>query len=103
MIWHDVKLQKEITKQDELGNNVATGDFDIVTETRALYTPWTSEEIVFDSRGVTKTQQKYVVPLPYNTVKLATHIAIDDVNFVIKSVTDLAPRWVSVVCEVFRK
>jgi hypothetical protein len=93
MIWKDATLITFATETDRLGNEVKT---DTEAETKPVLlrpTPWTAEEILLDTREVTKTEQRFAVPLPYAEAARFTHARIEDVLYEITTTENLSPRW----------
>lgn len=102
MIWRPCKLLREITEKDQLGNDVPTGDYETIAETECRYTPWSNYDLAIEEREVTKNEQRYVLHVPYDTAKLATHAEIDGVRLRITRISDLYPRWTALQVEVYR-
>ena len=103
MIWRSCKLLREITEKDRLGNDVPTGDYETITETECRHTPWSSYDLAIEERKVTKNEQRYVLPVPYDMAKPATHAEIDGVRLRITRISDLYPRWTALQVEVYRE
>ena len=100
MIWKSCKLLRETTEKDLLGNDVPTGNYETIAETECRYTPWSSYDIAIEERKVTKNEQRYVLPVPYDMAKPATHAEIDGVRWSITRISDLYPRWTALHLEV---
>lgn len=103
MIWRPCQLQViENQTEDALGNMVG-GDWKTVAETRCRFTPWTDQQISLDGRGVTRNEQRFAVPIPYNRFPECTHAVIDGVRQKITDKIDLTPRYTVIQVEVYKK
>ena len=103
MIWKPCQLQI-ITGQteDALGNMVG-GEWQTVKDTSCRFTPWTDQEILLDTRGVTKNEQRFAIPIPFEYFPECTHAVIDGVRQKIKEVIDLTPRYTVIQVEVYKE
>lgn len=103
MIWKPCALQI-ITNQttDELGNKVG-GEWKTVKSTLCRTTPWTDEQILSDTRGITKNQQRFALPIPFPEFPDCTHALIGGVRQKINEVIDLSPRYTAIQVEVYKK
>lgn len=103
MIWKPCDLQI-ITNQttDELGNKVG-GEWKTVKSTLCRTTPWTDEQILSDTRGITKNQQRFALPIPFPEFPDCTHALIGGVRQKINEVIDLSPRYTVIQVEVYKK
>lgn len=93
MVWKDAELINFETTTDRLGNEVRTNT---EAETKPVLlrpTPWTAEEILLDTREVTRTEQRFAVPLPYSTAARFNYARIEGTLYEITDTENLAPRW----------
>lgn len=102
MKWETITLETADTEKDALGNTVEDGTYTKKADTKARTTPWTMEEENLLGLDVTKNQQRMAVPLPYNTVREATHIKSRDIYLRIIEAHELAPRWTLITTEARR-
>lgn len=104
MIWKDCDLQKQVGQQtDELGNLVG-GEWQTIMATCARQTPWTNINTESGDRTVTHNEQHFVLPVSFSRFPAtATHAEIDGVRQKILEVIDLAPRYVAIRVEVYKK
>jgi hypothetical protein len=93
MIWRAINVLKAITEKDRLGNDCTTGRFDILAETKGRFSPWTDTDVEIEGRDVTENEQRYLLPVPYDTIKTATHADFGGKVVEITQITDNAPRW----------
>lgn len=103
MIWKHCILKRERTTDSRLGSKLPTGTFDIITEADCRFTPWSNEDVAVEGRDVTRNEQRYALPIPYDTAKNATHAELDGVLLKVKQVIDLSPRWSLLQVEVHRQ
>jgi len=91
MKYEEAKLIKfdEIAK-DKLGNPVLARNEFATIKIRPTF--WTAEEVQLEGREVTTTSRKYVSKASKSSVRQATHILFDGVDYEIKKVEDLT-RW----------
>lgn len=102
MIWKPCKLQKLTgQKEDALGNMVG-GEWETVLETDCRRTPWTDQQILVDTRGVTKNEQRFAIPVMFEDFPECSHAVIDGVRQKIKEVIDLTPRYTVIQVEVYK-
>lgn len=103
MIWKPCRLQV-ITNQteDALGNMVG-GEWQTVKETTCRFTPWTDEQIAFEDREVTRNEQRFAIPIPYDIFPVCTHAVIDGIRQEIKQKIDLTPRYTVIQVKVYKE
>lgn len=103
MIWKACQLQV-ITNQteDALGNMVG-GNWETVKDTFCRFTPWTDEQIALEGRDVTKNEQRFAIPIPFERFPECTHAVIDGIRQKIKEKIDLTPRYTVIQVEVCKK
>lgn len=103
MIWKACQLQI-ITNQteDALGNMVG-GNWETVKDTFCRFTPWTDEQIALEGRDVTKNEQRFAIPIPFERFPECTHAVIDGIRQKIKEKIDLTPRYTVIQVEVYKE
>lgn len=103
MIWKACQLQV-ITNQteDALGNMVG-GNWETVKDTFCRFTPWTDEQIALEGRDVTKNEQRFAIPIPFERFPECTHAVIDGIRQKIKEKIDLTPRYTVIQVEVYKE
>lgn len=102
MIWSKCVITKPVTETDRLGNQVPTGAETIIATTQARKSPFTAEELAADGRRLTRNQQRYILPLPFTTVKDAQFATIGGLKQTIVEKQDLEPRWSVITVEAFK-
>lgn len=103
MIWKECLLQKKTGQtEDELGNLVG-GYWKTVSTTLCRATPWTDQQILVDTRDVTKNEQRFAIPIPFQMFPECSHAVIGGVRQKIKEVIELSPRYTVVQVEVYKK
>lgn len=103
MIWKECLLQKITGQSEDALGNLVGGEWETVKETYCRFTPWTDDQIAVEGREVTKNEQQFVIPIPYNTFPTCSHAVIDGVRQKIKEVIDLSPRYTVIQVEVFKE
>lgn len=102
MIWKKCELMAYATsEEDALGNEVGK-DLTTVKEVQARYTPWSDIQIQLEGRDVTKTDQFYILKIPYNIFPQCTHARIGNVVHEIKDKYDLFPRYTAIRTEAYK-
>ena len=102
MIWKPCTVYAETIdyeNTDELGNP-QKGTEQVWTGS-ARFTPWTDQQIALEGREVTKNEQLYAVPAPYDTIKSVKKAEINSVMLKVIEVTDLSPRWSVIRVKVY--
>lgn len=87
--------------EDELGNPIKGRS--VLWSGDMRFTPWTDDDITVNGRDVTKNEQRYAIPAPYETVKNAEQAELDGVMLSITSVSDLGPRWTMIQVKVHKQ
>lgn len=102
MIWKPCQLQviSDQTK-DELGNPIG-GTWQTVKDTFCRSTPWTDEQIALEGRDVTKNEQRFAIPIPFECFPECTHAVIDGHRQEIKEIIDLTPRYTVIQVELYK-
>lgn len=103
MMWNPCQLQI-LTGQteDELGNMVG-GDWKTVEETVCRHTPWTDEQISLEGRDVTRNEQRFAVPIPYDRFPSCTHAVVNGIRQEIRQTIDLSPRYTVIQVRVYKE
>lgn len=108
MKWMDAVLYKFTDgEKDELGN--AKKNKVQLWSGQVRFTPWTVDPVVWggteltkQDREVMKTEQRYAVPVDYDTVKDTAVITIDGKDLKVTEVMCLAPRWTVIQAKVYK-
>lgn len=103
MIWKPCLLQKKTGQTEDALGNLVGGVWTTVMETSCRATPWTDQQILADTRGITKNEQRFVIPILYKDFPDCTHAVIDGVRQKIKETIDLTPRYTVIQVEVYKK
>lgn len=103
MIWKECLLQKKTGQTEDALGNLVGGEWTTVLDTFCRDTPWTDQQILVDTRGVTKNEQRFAIPIPFETFPDCTHAVIDGVRQKIKETIDLTPRYTVIQVEVYKK
>lgn len=103
MIWKECLLQKKTGQTEDGLGNLVGGEWTTVLGTYYRATPWTDQQILIDTRGVTKNEQRFVIPIPFESFPECTHAVIDGVRQKIKEAIDLTPRYTVIQVEVYKK
>lgn len=91
----------ETGQVDELGNAVV--EHKEIMQVKARFTPWTTEEIQLDSRGITKNTQRYVIPMSYNNFPKCSYILVNGVECEVVEIIYLSPRYTSVLVKGYKE
>lgn len=102
MIWSECILSKPVTAADTLGNQVPTGADTVVKTTVARESPFTAEEVSADARRLTRNQQRYILPVTYDSISEATFATIGGLKQKIVERQNLAPRWTVITVEAYK-
>ena len=102
MIWGKVDLLKGITTTDELNNKIIS-DYETILTTDARYTPWTDEEVELEGREVTKNEQRFLLPKPYEDIKDADAARMDGNIYSIAKKAANGPRWSLIRVKVYKQ
>ena len=103
MIWKECLLQKKTGQTEDALGNLIGGEWTTVLDTFCRTTPWTDQQILVDTRGVTKNEQRFAIPIPFEVFPDCTHVVIDGVRQKIKETIDLTPRYTVIQVEVYKK
>lgn len=103
MIWKECLLQKKTGQTEDALGNLVGGEWTTVLKTSCLDTPWTDQQILVDTRGITKNEQRFAIPIIYEEFPDCTHAVIDGVRQKIKETIDLTPRYTVIQVEVYKK
>lgn len=104
MIWKPCKLQVQKEQTIDALGNPTGGEWSKLMETYARRTPWDDVHTDADDRKVTHNEQHFVLPVSFSRFPAtATHAEIDGVRQKILEVIDLAPRYVAIRVEVYKK
>lgn len=103
MIWKEATLITYVTAKDRLGNDIPTDVIENSQHVVLRHTPWTSEQILADTRDITRTEQRFVAPYPYSSVKDFNYVSMDNVLYKITETQDLNPRWSVLQVKVYKK
>lgn len=93
MIWQTMAVVRADTETDRLGNDVPTGTYTTLAECSGRFSPWSDQDTEINGREVTENEQRYLLPVAFETIKTATHVRIGGVYVEITKITDNAPRW----------
>lgn len=103
MIWKSCQLQKLTDQTEDALGNLVGGEWTTVLDTSCRATPWTDQQILVDTRGITKNEQRFAIPISYDNFPDCTHAVIDGVRQKIKEKIDLTPRYTVIQVEVYKK
>ena len=103
MIWKDCDLQKQVGQQTDVLGNLVGGEWQTIIATCARQTPWTNINTESGDRTVTHNEQWFVLPVPFDNFPDATHAMIDGKRQRVIERIDLAPRYVAIRVEVYKK
>lgn len=103
MIWEPCQLQIITGQTEDALGNLVGGEWVTVANTSCRATPWTDQQILVDTRGVTKNEQRFAIPISYDNFPDCTHAVIDGVRQKIKETIDLTPRYTVIQVEVYKK
>ena len=103
MIWKECLLQKKTGQTEDALGNLVGGEWSTVLKTSCRATPWTDQQILVDTRDITKNEQRFAIPIIYEEFPDCTHAVIDGVRQKIKETIDLTPRYTVIQVEVYKK
>lgn len=103
MIWKECLLQKKTGQTEDALGNLVGGEWTTVLDTFCRSTPWTDQQILVDTRGVTKNEQRFAIPIPFKNFPDCTHAVIEGARQKIKETIDLTPRYTVIQVEVYKK
>lgn len=100
MIWKPCTLyEPEETGKDILGNPIFEPKE--VLQTYARLTPWTDEQVALEGRTVTRNEQRFVIPIPFEDISNCYIAEIDGVRQEITEKTNLCPRYTVIQVKVY--
>lgn len=103
MIWKECFLQKKTGQIEDALGNLVDGKWKTVMATLCRATPWTDSQILVDTRDVTKNEQRFAIPIPFQMFPECSHAVIGGVRQKIKEVIELSPRYTVIQVEVYKK
>ena len=104
MIWKPCELQAQKEQAIDALGNPTGGEWSTLMETYARHSPWNDAHTDADDREMTHNEQHFVLPVSFSRFPAtATHAEIDGVRQKILEVIDLAPRYVAIRVEVYKK
>lgn len=72
-------------------------------ETYARFSPWTDAQKALEGREVTKNEQRFVLPLPFNRLRDCKLAEIDNVMYAITEAINLFPRFSVIQVKVYKE
>ncbi len=103
MIWKKCILKALRSEgTDELGNPVLS-EWETVAQLPARETPWTDEQISLEGREVTKSEQRFILPVTGRLLPEFQRAVIDDIPYDITQVIELDPRWTVIQGKVLKR
>ena len=103
MIWKKCILKAKVSGEtDALGNPVLSS-WVTVGETKVRATPWTDDQIALEGREVTKNEQRFLLPVPRDSLPDFQRAVIDGTTYDITQVIDLDPRWTVIQGKVYKQ
>lgn len=87
--------------EDELGNIIKKQK--LLWSGQLRFTPWTNNDIVANGRNVTSNEQRYVIPVAYETIKDAEQAEVNGILLNVTSVSDLGSRWTMIQVKVHKQ
>ena len=103
MIWKRCQLQIITGQTEDALGNMTGGTWQTVKDTFCRFTPWTDEQTALEGRDVTRNEQRFAVPIPFNRFPACTHAVIDEHRQKITRVIDLSPRYTVIQVEVYKE
>lgn len=102
MIWKTCILKAKVQNgEDALKNPVY--EWQTVLETVARHTPWTNEQITVEDREVTRNEQRFIIPIPYEDFPKCDQAVMDGHARQIRQVIDLSPRWTVIQVRAYKE
>ncbi|MFR1698794.1 MAG: hypothetical protein ACLSU9_11020 [Anaerovoracaceae bacterium] len=102
MIWKPCNLYKlNETNKDILGNPIYEPVK--VVETYARYTPWSDEQTALEGRDVTKNEQRFAIPIPFELFPDCSMAEIDGIKQEITGKINLTPRYTVIQVKVYKE
>lgn len=103
MIWKSCQLQIITGQTEDVLGNMVGGEWQTVKDTFCRFTPWTDEQIALEGRDVTRNQQRFAVPIPFERFPECTHAVIDGIRQQITEKIDLTPRYTVIQVKVYKE
>ena len=102
MKWEECSLiRKEKVGEDMLGN-AEYSDFR-VKDCPGRFTPWANEEVHLEGRDITQNQRKLLLRLPFSDFPTCEKVRIAGLNYEIKRIIDLSPRFVLLHVKAYKE
>lgn len=102
MIWKKCILMAKIkSEEDFLGNPIYT--WEKVKKTVARFTPWKDEQVSLEDRRVTRDEQRYLLPLPYEKVSCCQKVEMDGHVLDITQIINRGPRYTAIQVKVYKE
>ncbi len=102
MKWKCCELIKEKKVAEDILHNPIYEQI-VVKTTRCRETPWTNNDINLDKREVTKNEQYFAIPIPFESFPDCSYVRIDGVVLEINQKIDLSPRWTVIKVKALKK
>lgn len=103
MIWKPCQLQIINGQTEDALGNMVGGEWQTVKDTFCRFTPWTDEQIALEGREVTRNEQQFVLPIPFDQFPDCTHAVINDRRQEIRQKIDLSPRYTVIQVKVYKE
>lgn len=102
MKWEKCKLYKnKQVGMDSLRNPIY--EKELVLETICRFTPWSDMQIHLEGREVTKNEQRFVIPLPFDDFPGCNYVEINGIMQKVTEATSLSPRYTSIQVSVYKE
>lgn len=102
MIWKPCQLQVLTGQMKDVLGNMVGSEWETVENTYARSTPWTDEQIALEGREVTKNEQRFAIPIPFDSFPECTHAVISGRRQRITNTIDLTPRYTAIQVERYK-
>lgn len=103
MIWRPCRLEILTGQTEDALGNMVGGEWQIVKNTYARFTPWADEQIALEGRDVTKNEQRFAIPIPFAGFPDCTHAVISGRRQRIEKKIDLAPRYTIIQVNLYKE
>nr|DAF98395.1 MAG TPA: hypothetical protein [Siphoviridae sp. ctnNB1] len=103
MIWKPCTLEALTGQTEDALGNLVGGEWKVLAETFARFTPWTDEQIVLEGRDVTKNEQRFAIPIPFDSFPKCTHAVISGHRQKINQKINLEPRYTVIQVKVYEE
>jgi hypothetical protein len=102
VIWKRCNLYElSETGRDVLGNPICEPVK--VMETYARYTPWTDEQIALEGREVTRSEQRFAIPISFASFPACALAEIDGIKQEITEKINLLPRYTVIQVKAYKE